>query len=314
MRVTQSMTTNHLNTTLNRSMETLNNYYTQMSTTKKIQMPSDDPIVATRALKYRTTVSNTEQYISNTEQCESWLEITDSAFDNLESLLQRFNDIFVEGASETYTNDDRLDMLEEYTSLLVQFEDEFNTTYMGRYVFSGFKTDTALITQDTNGNNILNPLIYGEDGTQDLINGQNIQVEIGTNNFITVNSDGTKVYTKEMYDTLHSLDEYYTTLKSGKTVSESELSSKFNEMIDQTKSVLSKITSSHTQVGVKIDRVQLVKTRLEDDETNYTTLLSKNEDVDIAQVTMEYNNAKTVYTSALMVGSKIANLSLIDYM
>jgi flagellar hook-associated protein 3 FlgL len=295
-------------------METLNNYYTQMSTTKKIQMPSDDPIVATRALKYRTTVSNTEQYISNTEQCESWLEITDSAFDNLESLLQRFNDIFVEGASETYTNDDRLDMLEEYTSLLVQFEDEFNTTYMGRYVFSGFKTDTALITQDTNGNNILNPLIYGEDGTQDLINGQNIQVEIGTNNFITVNSDGTKVYTKEMYDTLHSLDEYYTTLKSGKTVSESELSSKFNEMIDQTKSVLSKITSSHTQVGVKIDRVQLVKTRLEDDETNYTTLLSKNEDVDIAQVTMEYNNAKTVYTSALMVGSKIANLSLIDYM
>jgi flagellar hook-associated protein 3 FlgL len=117
-----------------------------------------------------------------------------------------------------------------------------------------------------------------------------------------------------MYDTLHSLDEYYTTLKSGKTVSESELSSKFNEMIDQTKSVLSKITSSHTQVGVKIDRVQLVKTRLEDDETNYTTLLSKNEDVDIAQVTMEYNNAKTVYTSALMVGSKIANLSLIDYM
>lgn len=44
-------------------------YLQQYTTQKKIQRPSDDPTIAVRALKYRTTISEIDQYLKNIERC-----------------------------------------------------------------------------------------------------------------------------------------------------------------------------------------------------------------------------------------------------
>ena len=43
-------------------------YLQQYTTQKKIQRPSDDPTIAVRALKYRTTISEIDQYLKNIEE------------------------------------------------------------------------------------------------------------------------------------------------------------------------------------------------------------------------------------------------------
>ena len=74
MRVTSTMLTN--NSIVN-MQKTKNNYLTyleQYSTQKKISKPSDDPVIAVRSLKYRTNMSELEQYLKkNIPDAMSWI-------------------------------------------------------------------------------------------------------------------------------------------------------------------------------------------------------------------------------------------------
>ena len=50
----------------------------QLSTEKKINRPSDDPVVAIRALRLRSSVTEVTQYYSkNIPDAESWLNVTE---------------------------------------------------------------------------------------------------------------------------------------------------------------------------------------------------------------------------------------------
>ena len=61
---------------------------TQMSTQKKISRPSEDPVVAIRALRLRSNVTEVSQYYSkNIPDAESWLNITEDALKNHSQIL-----------------------------------------------------------------------------------------------------------------------------------------------------------------------------------------------------------------------------------
>ena len=158
MRITNNMMTNSMLVRINNNMNQLDKYYTQMSSGKKIQMPSENPILASRALKLRNIVSSTEQYTSNSKQAASWMEITESAFKNITSIFESMGELCVQGASDQFKEDDRQKILNQFNSYVGQLESELNSTYMGRYVFSGYKTNTPPIIKDEfTGKNVLNP-------------------------------------------------------------------------------------------------------------------------------------------------------------
>ena len=56
MRVTNSMMRNNSLLNMQKNKNAYNKYLMQYNTQKKIQRPSDDPTIAARALKYRTTL------------------------------------------------------------------------------------------------------------------------------------------------------------------------------------------------------------------------------------------------------------------
>ena len=57
---------------------------TQMSSQKKINRPSDDPVVAIRALRLRSNVTEiTQYYTKNIPDAESWLKVTEDAISSL---------------------------------------------------------------------------------------------------------------------------------------------------------------------------------------------------------------------------------------
>lgn len=314
MRVTNVMLSNNMLVNVNRSMKNLDKYYLQMSSGKKIQVPSDDPLTASRALRYRTIISDLDQYTKNVEQVDSWLKITSSSLSNMTSILNRMRELCTQGASDTNTQSDREKILAEYTSLNAQLEDEVNSTYNGRYIFSGFKTNTEPITQDDNGNHILNTQIYGEDGTEDLTEGQDINIEVSTGIYMNVNSFATTIYNKGTYDTLHSFDERYKQMKNGEEVNQTVMRDDFDAMQSKIDDIISIISREETSVGVKSARMELTEVRLEENNANYTSLAANNEDVDYAQAAMNYNTANSVYSAALRVGMSINQLTLADYL
>jgi flagellar hook-associated protein 3 FlgL len=61
MRITNNMLMNNMLSNLNTNLTRMSKYQNQLATGHKISLPSDDPIVASRALKLRTDVAEIEQ-------------------------------------------------------------------------------------------------------------------------------------------------------------------------------------------------------------------------------------------------------------
>ena len=150
MRVTNGIITNNTLRHLNTGLTSLNKLYSQM-TGKKIQTVSEDPIVAGKSLKLKINVLQTEQYQTNAKAAQSWMEGTESALDNMKSILNGIRDK-CQKASSTGTNTvAELNVLAtDINQLWTQMQTEANSTYSGRYLFSGYKTSEPLmITSDT---------------------------------------------------------------------------------------------------------------------------------------------------------------------
>jgi flagellar hook-associated protein 3 FlgL len=123
-------------------MRQLDKYNMQMTTGKKIQRPSDNPIIAGRALKFRSNLAQTEQYLRNTEQGVSWMEITEGAFMTVENMTKSIRDNVVSGSGDKGVEELKMISV-ELRQIIAQLATEMNVTYTGRYVFSGYRTDIA---------------------------------------------------------------------------------------------------------------------------------------------------------------------------
>ena len=89
MRITNQMISNNSLRNMQKTMANVDNRTTQMETGKKITKASEDPVVAVRALKLRTMVTQLEQYKDkNIGDAESWLKITTTSLDNITSRLE----------------------------------------------------------------------------------------------------------------------------------------------------------------------------------------------------------------------------------
>lgn len=148
MRTTNNMLINNMMYYMTNNMDRLSKYQTQMATGKKINMPSDDPVAAARALKYRTDVSEVTQFQRNAGDATSWMDTTESVLGQLGDLLKTVYDRAVQAANGTLTPDDRDQILKEVAQLKEQAIHLANATYAGRYIFSGYSTDTKLMNED----------------------------------------------------------------------------------------------------------------------------------------------------------------------
>ena len=64
MRVTNSMVVNNLLSSLGKNATRLSKYQNQVSTGKRIQKLSDDPVGASYSIRYNTDIEKEKQYLS----------------------------------------------------------------------------------------------------------------------------------------------------------------------------------------------------------------------------------------------------------
>lgn len=146
MRITNKMMTNNMLYDISGNKHRLDKLDEQYATGLKLQRPSDDPIVAVRALKLRTNLSELNQYYEkNIPDAMSWMETTEGAMKMANEILTKMHTYCVQGANDTLTAADRDSIAVNLDELKQQLHQEGDTNYAGRYVFSGYKTDRSLI-------------------------------------------------------------------------------------------------------------------------------------------------------------------------
>lgn len=147
MRVTNSMISNSARSHISSAKNKLLTAEEQYTSEKKIQRPSDDPTIAVRSLRYRSTLSQIKQYLEkNVQDAMSWMEATETAMKNINSILENMKGTMNQGANDYLALDERNDVLsklQQYVNAI--FQDEANSDFSGRYIFAGYRTDTSLL-------------------------------------------------------------------------------------------------------------------------------------------------------------------------
>lgn len=146
MRVTNTMMRNNSLLNMQKNKAAYNKYLQQYTTQKKIQRPSDDPTIAVRALKYRTTLVEIDQYLVNIKDATSWMDATETVLKDVDSVLQNMIEYFTQAANGTYESKERADIvsnLKQYSHYI--YEQDANSDYAGRYLFTGYRTDVPML-------------------------------------------------------------------------------------------------------------------------------------------------------------------------
>lgn len=145
MRVTNSMISKNSMTNMNGNKVNVDKLNNQMTSQKKISRPSEDPVIAIRALRLRNNLTELNQYYErNIPDARSWLEVTEGALKNMETILGEVYAQCNNGATDTLNQEDRAAILKNLQSLRKQVYNEGNTDCAGRYVFTGYKTNKQL--------------------------------------------------------------------------------------------------------------------------------------------------------------------------
>ena len=146
MRVTNTMMRNNSMLNMQKNKVAYNKYLTQYNTQKKIQRPSDDPTIAARALKYRTTLAEIDQYLTNIKDATSWMGATETCLKAVNTKLTDMIDYCTQAATGTYNEKDRADIvtqLKQFSKYI--YEQNADADYAGRYLFTGYRTDVPLL-------------------------------------------------------------------------------------------------------------------------------------------------------------------------
>ncbi|MBR1861052.1 MAG: hypothetical protein IJ796_04225 [Lachnospiraceae bacterium] len=148
MRITNKIMQRNSLSNINTNKILQDNLTTQMSTQKKINRASDDPVVAIRALRLRSNVTEVSQYYSkNIPDADSWLQVTEDALKNTATIVTKMIEQSTRGANGDLTSDDRKIILEQLKALGDEVYKTGDASYAGRYVFTGYRTDTSLSFQ-----------------------------------------------------------------------------------------------------------------------------------------------------------------------
>ncbi len=145
MRITNKIMRNNSLYNINQNKILEDKLTNQMTNQSKIVRPSDDPVVAIRALRLRSNVTTVSQYYDkNTQDADQWLTLTQDALDTIGDVLNSLYEQAASASNKYLTSDDLQVILTQIDSLTQEFYSSGNVDYAGRFIFSGFRTDTAI--------------------------------------------------------------------------------------------------------------------------------------------------------------------------
>ncbi|HOB40322.1 flagellar hook-associated protein FlgL [Candidatus Darwinibacter acetoxidans] len=307
MRVTNRMMNNTLLLNLNRGLARLERINNQLGTKKKINRPSDDPVKTGVILRTSTSIRETEQYIRNLDAAVSWLDAADVILQDVVSVIHRAKELAVAGASTHLDETARQALADEIAQLHDNLLQLANSTHGGRYLFAGQHTDKKPFSGGGVTGDRINDVTFlmsltGDETKIEFEIAPGITIDV---NVISYNPDDNPQEGLFM-PIFNALQELY-----GELVDDTgDPDIPLQDLDNSLDNVLRKIS----ELGGKQNRVELARERMLDLQLNLTRILSEEQDLDYAEAIMELKMEEFAYRTALAVGARIIQPSLVDFL
>jgi flagellar hook-associated protein 3 FlgL len=293
MRITMGMMTDSVLANIQQNQDRMETLQSQITSGSRITKPSDDPIGAAHALSFQEGLDTTDQYLTNINEAQAWLNTTDDALNTVTQDIQRARELAVQAANDTSTASDRAAIQQEVNQLQAHALDLSQAKYGAYYIFSGTRSDQPGYVQ-------ANPSTVA--GAYKGNTGQ-VQRQISTGVTMAVNVDAQPTF-----------DPLFTALNQLQAGLTANSSSQIQTSISALDTALTAINSSRAQVGAKVNRLEALQNQLGSVKVNLAGLLSNVKDVDMAQAITSFSMAQTVLQASLKAGAQALQPSLLDYL
>ena len=304
MRITNRVMNNNLLLNLNRGLQRLDRINNQLGSKKQISVPSDDPVKAGIILRTSTSIRETEQYLRNIESAESWLDASDIVMKDVLSVLHRAKELAVAGASSHLDVTDRRALADEVGQLHQNLLQLANSTHGGRQLFAGQITDEVPFTGGVVHDDRIDDVVYNG-GTGDQ---QPLEFAIAPTAELPVNMDARDLF-RDIFEALRDL--YAELTRTNGSDPGDPVSGGVLEQLDE---ALDRVLQEVSDLGGKQNRIELAKERMLDLQLNLTKILSEEQDLDYAEAIMELKMEEFAYRTALSVGARIIQPTLVDFL
>ena len=292
MRVTQGMLAANSLKQISNSYNKLETLQNQLSTGKKINRPSDDPVVATKGMAYRSNLSEVNQYKRNLTEAQSWFDSSESGLEQVNSILQRTKELVVQGLNGTNESDERQAIAREIEQLKLDYMQVGNTQVAGNYIFNGVNVGAPPISENASG------IIESN------INLDPFSVEVSKGIQLRVNIHPQNIFGQGAFDLM----------KNVQTAFEQNDVNSLKDLSTQVDTQLSTLLAERSELGARSNRLELIENRLDSQEITATKMLSNNEDADIEKVITDLTVQESVHRAALGVGAQIIQPTLLDFL
>lgn len=307
MRITNKLMVEHAVQNMSGNLERLGKLQGRIASGKQFQSASEDPARASVSLSLRSNLRTLESYADTAETTKYWMTATDSAFDQIEQVGNRAINLILRGLNDSLSGPERATALgTEIQALLVQALDLGNSSMNGQFIFSGYQVNRKAFELVDDTTTLLD--YKGDPFTAKVVNylgDQGImQRSLGPDQSVTLNVRGDQA----LEGFLQNLELAGIALRQNDTTA-------LRTALGDLRTSLDTMDQHRTSNGARLRQVDSASGFLETMKIETQSLLSNNEDLNLAEGIAQLAHQETTYNAVLEVSRRaISALSLFDYL
>ncbi|NIA11664.1 MAG: flagellar hook-associated protein 3 [Nitrospiraceae bacterium] len=299
MRISDNMKFNTIVNNLFRVQDSYNGLMEKMSSQKKINRPSDDPIGMSRVLDLRTYKASIAQYRQNIDSSRPWIETTESNLSSADNLLVKAHEIAIAQSTATASAETRSISAQSVQQIIDGMLSLANSKYGDRYLFAGTEIDKKPFSSSD----------YSYNG-----NSKNFSVEIGKDESFDYSIPGASVFTDMDKANGGGTVDIFKVLKDLKDSLENNDPNGIAAQLDKLTHASDQINKYIAKCGTKMNRLEMAKNNMADMDFNLTKMISNTEDVDFSKIATKLAMEEITLKASYETASKIGNLTILDFL
>ncbi|WP_034914072.1 MULTISPECIES: flagellar hook-associated protein FlgL [Erwinia] len=288
----------------------------QLSSGKRVVNPSDDPVAAAQAVVLGQAQSQTSQFKTARTFATNSISQEETTLQQVTSAISSAQSTLVAAGSGTLSDDDRASYATQLEGIRAQLLNLANSTDgNGRYIFAGYKSDSAPFTEDASGAVVYNG---GDTAITQKVDASRTMVtsHTGSDIFMTLTSNAKPEPDGSASETniFNTLDTAIAALKTPVQDADDATKAQASAALDKTNRGLSNsynnVLKVRSELGTQLDELDKLDSKGDDTALNQASQMSGLVDVDYTSAISTYTMQQAALQASYKVFTDMSSMSL----
>jgi flagellar hook-associated protein 3 FlgL len=269
----------------------------ELASGSRVNQLSDDPVAAGENVLLSNQIAGDDSFSQTASSTQSMLQVSDSALGTVVSQLTSAISLATEANNGTLDASDVQSTSNQLEGIRDEVLSMANTTYLGRYVFSGSQGGTAPYTLDTT----VSPAVATYQGDNDVEyletpNGQQIQLNV----------PGSQIFSAAGTSVLGTLNQLIADYSTGTPASTAVSDT------DALTSALGYVTQQRVLIDNSITRLTAAQNYTQSEQTQLESVQTNLLQADVGQIATQLSTTETQQSALSQVIATLGKQSLFN--